>query len=60
MGSGYIAPPFLTAALDGGEWPAPRPGRFIPGAHWIEGAGLDVMEKREIPSAGNQTPDFFN
>jgi hypothetical protein len=28
--SGDIVPPFLTAALDGGEWLASRPGRFIP------------------------------
>jgi hypothetical protein len=31
---------FLTSALDGGEWSASRPGRFIPrgrapGTHWI-------------------------
>jgi hypothetical protein len=28
---GGIAPPFLTSALDGGEWSASRPGRFTPG-----------------------------
>jgi hypothetical protein len=27
-GSGGIAPPFLTSALDGDEWSASRPGRF--------------------------------
>jgi hypothetical protein len=27
-GSGGIAPPILTSALDGGEWLASRPGRF--------------------------------
>jgi hypothetical protein len=26
-----IAPPFLTSALDGGEWPASHPGHFTPG-----------------------------
>jgi hypothetical protein len=26
-----IAPPFLTSALDRGEWKASRPGRFTPG-----------------------------
>jgi hypothetical protein len=31
---------FLTSELDGGEWSASRPGRFIPtertrGTHWI-------------------------
>jgi hypothetical protein len=30
-GSGGIAPPFLTSALDGGEWSASRPCRFTPG-----------------------------
>jgi hypothetical protein len=55
MGSGSIAPPFLTPALDGGEWSASRPygvtsGETAPGTHWIRGwvgprAGL-----------GNRTP----
>jgi hypothetical protein len=30
-GSGGIAPPFLTSAIDGGEWSASRPCHFIPG-----------------------------
>jgi hypothetical protein len=25
---------FLTSALDGGEWSAPRPGRFTPGKEY--------------------------
>jgi hypothetical protein len=29
-GSGGIAPPFLTSALDGGEWLASRPCPFTP------------------------------
>jgi hypothetical protein len=29
-GSGGIAPPFLTSALDEDEWSAPRPDRFVP------------------------------
>jgi hypothetical protein len=29
--SGGINSPFLTSALDGGEWLASRPGRFTPG-----------------------------
>jgi hypothetical protein len=38
--SGGIAPPILTSAVDGGEWPASRPDRFTsreraPGTHWI-------------------------
>jgi hypothetical protein len=58
MGSGGIAPPFLTSALDGWEWSASRTGRFTPGetasgTHWIESwvdprAGLDAVEKRII------------
>jgi hypothetical protein len=53
-GSGGIAPPFLTSALDGGEWSPSRRGRFtlgerVPGTHWIGGwvgqrAGLAAME----------------
>jgi hypothetical protein len=57
-GSGGIAPPFSTSALDGGEWSASRPGRFIPGeiapsTLWIGGwvdptVGIDDVEKREM------------
>jgi hypothetical protein len=46
---------FLTLALDGGEWPASRPGRFTlgeraPGTHCIGGwvglrTGLDDVKK---------------
>jgi hypothetical protein len=48
-GSGGIAQPFLTSALDGSEWLALRLGRFTPGALWIGGwvgprAGLDSVE----------------
>jgi hypothetical protein len=37
-----LPPPFLTSALDEGEWSASRPGRFTPGerflgTHWIGG-----------------------
>jgi hypothetical protein len=56
MGSGGIAPPFLTSSLDG-ERPASRPCRFTPGEtapgnHYRGGllgliASLDVMEKRK-------------
>jgi hypothetical protein len=51
----------LTLALDGNEWSASRPGRFIPrerasGTHWIGGwvdprAVLDTVVKRKIPSS---------
>jgi len=51
----------LTAALDGGEWSASRPVRFIPpeervaGTNWIGGwegsrAGLDTVLKRKFSS----------
>jgi hypothetical protein len=52
--SGGIAPPFLTSALDGGEWSASRPGSFTtgersPDTHWIGGwvdprDGLDAVK----------------
>jgi hypothetical protein len=61
----------LTSALDGGEWSASRPGRFIPrekapGTHWVGGwvgpkAILDLVLKR-IPSprweSNSRTPIF--
>jgi hypothetical protein len=57
-GRGDIAPPFLTSALDGGEWSALRPYRFTHGesapcTHWIggwvgPGAGLESVGKRQI------------
>jgi hypothetical protein len=56
----YSSTHSLTSALDGGEWLASRPGRFIPrerapDTHWIEGwvgprAVLDAVVKRKIPS----------
>jgi hypothetical protein len=58
MKSEGTAPPFLTSALDGGEWSASGPCRFTPGkgassTHCIGGwvgprAGMNVMEKRNI------------
>jgi hypothetical protein len=30
MGSGGVAPPFFTSALEGSEWLASRPDRFTP------------------------------
>jgi hypothetical protein len=52
----YIATPFLTSALVGSEWFAPRPGQFIPkesvpGSHWIGRwvglrLGMNAVEKR--------------
>jgi hypothetical protein len=49
-----MAPPFLTSALDGGEWSSSRLCRFTPAdTHWIGGwvgprVCLDSMEKRQI------------
>jgi hypothetical protein len=58
VGSGGIAPPFLTSSLEGGEWSVSRPGRFTPdenstGTHWLgewvgPRAGLDAVEKIKI------------
>jgi hypothetical protein len=58
-GNRFIAPPFLTSALDGGEWSAVRPDRFTPGesvldTHWIGGlvvprTGLSSMMECCIP-----------
>jgi hypothetical protein len=39
-GSGGIAPPFLTSALNGGEASHPghfNPGEIAPNIHWIGG-----------------------
>jgi hypothetical protein len=57
-GSGGIAPPLFSSALDGGEWSASRHGRFTPGeitssTHllgcWVGLiVGLDAVEKRKI------------
>jgi hypothetical protein len=52
-GSGGIALPFLTSALDGGEWSASRPGRFIsgeiaPGTHWIGVTKFPVGKWNEV------------
>jgi hypothetical protein len=56
----YSSTLFLTSALDGGEWLASRPGRFIPregapGTHWVgcwmvPRVGLEAVVEREIPS----------
>jgi hypothetical protein len=53
-GSGGIAPPFLTSALDGGEWSPLRPGRFTPSTHrkgdWVgPRVGPDAVEERVSP-----------
>jgi hypothetical protein len=53
-GSGSIASPFLTSALNGDEWSASRLGRFflgekVLGTHWLGGwvdprAGLNAVQ----------------
>jgi hypothetical protein len=48
----YIAPSFLTSALNGGKGSASRPVHFILG----ETAGLDAVEMRKI----SQLIVFFN
>jgi hypothetical protein len=58
MESGGIAPSFLISTLDGGEWSASRPGRFItteraPCTHWIGSwvgprTGLDAVVYKKI------------
>jgi hypothetical protein len=56
----YSSTHSMTSALEGGEWSASRPSRFIPrgrapGTHWIGGwvgprAVLDAVMKRKIPA----------
>jgi hypothetical protein len=60
------APPFLTSAIDGGEWSASRscrfnPGEMVPVTHCIGGwvgprTGMDSLEKRKLDPSGNRTP----
>jgi hypothetical protein len=62
-GSGIVAPPFLTSALDEGDWSASCPGHFTlreraPGTQWKGGwvgprASLDTVEKRTISGIQN-------
>jgi hypothetical protein len=64
-GSGGTAPPFLTSALDGGEWSASRPGRLTPeertpSTHSTGGwvgprTGLDAV-KRKIMTLPESNP----
>jgi hypothetical protein len=60
-----MAPPFLTSALDGGEWSASSPGRLTPGetaprthciGGWIEPrADLGTVEKNLLLLTGIET-----
>jgi hypothetical protein len=42
----------LISALDGGGWSTPRPGRFIPGTHYIGG-----RVRKMSPTTGIRSPD---
>jgi hypothetical protein len=69
-GSGDIAPPFLTSALDGEAWSASRPYRFGPGdrvasTHCVRGwvgsrTGLDAMEQKKVLSLPGLEPRSFS
>jgi hypothetical protein len=57
-----MATPFLTSALDGGEWLAPLSGRLNPveisfDAHWIRGWVVWMLQNREqsLAPAENRT-----
>jgi hypothetical protein len=64
-GVGGIASPFLTSALDGGEWSVSRPGFFIsgghyPGTHFLGGwvgpcAELEAVKNRNISCPRQQS-----
>jgi hypothetical protein len=61
-GSGGKTPPFLTSALEAGEWSASRPGRFTPSTRciwcWVDPRpALDIVEKRTfLVPAADRTP----
>jgi hypothetical protein len=57
-GSGGAAAPFLTSALDGGEWSVSRPGRFTPGINhplYLFDKRLGAAVKKSLAPAGNRT-----
>jgi hypothetical protein len=56
-GSGCIARPFLTLALDGGEWSASRPCRFTSGetAPCTHRIGDWVGPRAGLDTTGNRT-----
>jgi hypothetical protein len=52
MGGGGIALPFLTSALDGGDWPASCLWEITPGTQWLGSwvgprAGLDLWRREK-------------
>jgi hypothetical protein len=59
-GSGGIAPPFLTSALEWDKWSVSRPCRFTPGTHWIGGWWAPELvwtmwRRKQSCTAGNRT-----
>jgi hypothetical protein len=52
--SGGIAPPFLTSALDGGEWSTSHPGHFTPRG----GPNTHYVESWVDPSAMPATAEY--
>jgi hypothetical protein len=60
--SGDTAPPFLTSALDGGEWPVSCPSHFTPRTNWTGGwvgprASLNALKKRKVLPRQESNPD---
>jgi hypothetical protein len=66
-GSGGMAPPLLTSALDGGKWSALSPGRFTPGEEapvrieydaecYPEPVWTLYSREKSISLAGNRNP----
>jgi hypothetical protein len=63
LGSGDVAPPFLTSALDGGEWSVSRLGRkespvpIVLEAGWVPEPVWRVSGREEsLALAENRTP----
>jgi hypothetical protein len=60
-GSVGMAPPFLTSAVDVGEWSVSRPGLFTPeertpGTHWIGGWGGSQSQSGRCGKEKNLSP----
>jgi hypothetical protein len=52
--SGGIAPRTLTSALDGGEWSASRPGRFILGKEPLDSLDRKLGGPRSRSGRGGE------
>jgi hypothetical protein len=68
-GNGGVTPPFFTSALDGGEWSAAHPFRFIFGkrgpvpivweAEWAPELVWTLWNReKSLASTGTRTPAF--